>query len=213
MKSRGFKGNIRTIPQFGVDLELFRKTDFPGTTKEGFVVGFVGRPSLAKGIDTLFEAVSLAGPQFRLLIVTSSPKIPEEVLNLARAAGVWARTKFEVLVPHSKLPNFYNLMDVFVLPSRTTKTWVEQFGRTMIEAMACSLPVIGSSSGAIPEVIGKAGIVFPEGDSQALSSHLVKIANDQDLRLSLGQMGRELVKERYTFDQIARETVDFYRNL
>ena len=60
-------------------------------------------------------------------------------------------------------------MDVSVLPSLTRPNWKEQFGRTLAEAMSCETPVIGSDSGEIPHVIGDAGLIFKEGDAQALA--------------------------------------------
>ncbi len=67
---------------------------------------------------------------------------------------------------------FMNAIDVFVLPSRTTPRWKEQFGRVIIEAQACGTPVIGSDSGAIPEVVGKGGWIVPERDPPGLANAL-----------------------------------------
>lgn len=210
---RGFVGPLQIIPQFGVDTDLFRSVDRLPAAAEVLTVGFVGRLSLAKGVGTLFKAVSLAGSKFNLLVVTSSPKVPEEVINLAKLAGVWSRTRFEVSVPHSQLPAFYSLMSVFVLPSRTTATWKEQFGRTIVEAMACGVPVIGSNSGAIPELVGGVGLIFQEGDEKALARSLVKLAGDPQLREDLRRRGLALVNEKYSFEKLAQETANFYRSL
>ena len=81
-------------------------------------------------------------------------------------------------VGSTDMPAFFASIDVLVVPSRTMPTWKEQFGRVLVEAMACQTPVIGSDSGEIPHVIGDAGLVFPEGDAQALASHLLRLAGD-----------------------------------
>ena len=77
--------------------------------------------------------------------------------------------------------------DVLVGPSLTTPRWKEQFGRMLVEAMACGVPVIGSDSGEIPHVIGDAGIVVPEGDRVALCAAIARL---RDLR------GRPLRSQR-----------------
>ena len=76
--------------------------------------------------------------------------------------------RFLGLVPSTEAPRYYREIDVLVLPSLTRPNWVEQFGRVLIEAMACGVAVVGSSSGEIPWVIGDAGVIFPEGDADAL---------------------------------------------
>ena len=209
----GFKKDIHLIPQFGVDQNLFRNFDRRYAKGSGFVVGFVGRFSLDKGIDILFRSVSRLPVDVRLLLVTSSTVVPNSVWGLARANDLSERIRMETGIAHSRLPEFYNLMDVFVLPSRGTKTWMEQFGRTIIEAMACGAPVIGSDSGAIPEVIGTAGLIFREGSSDDLLARLTEVIQSDALRRRLSAAGQELVREKYTFDDLARRTVDYYLSL
>ncbi len=79
--------------------------------------------------------------------------------------------------------------------------------------MACEVPVIGSSSGEIPNVIGDAGLVFPEGDVTALRDALFELMNDPDLRVRLGQSGRARVLEHYTQQRIAAQTYGVYQQL
>jgi glycosyltransferase involved in cell wall biosynthesis len=104
-------------------------------------------------------------------------------------------------------------MDALVLPSRTTASWAEQFGHVLIEAMAAGVPVIGSSSGAIPEVIGEAGLVFPEGDAGALRVQLATLFDDPALRKRLVALGRARVDRLYTNERIARAQRDIYRQV
>ncbi len=111
------------------------------------------------------------------------------------------------------MPDFYRRLDVLALPSRTTPTWKEQFGRVLIEAMACGVPVVGSDSGEIPHVIGDAGLIFAEDDVAALRTHLQRLADDAVQRLHLGEMGRERVLARYTMARIAQETVAVYEQV
>jgi len=94
---------------------------------------------------------------------------------------------------------------VLVLPSLTTATWKEQLGRVLIEAMACGTPVIGSSSGAIPEVIDDSGLVFQERNIDALKRAIFSIKQDGALRPKLVEKGKRLVQEKYTWDAFGKK--------
>ena len=109
-----------------------------------------------------------------------------------------------------KVPEYVNCMDAMILPSRTTRDWVEFFGRVLIEGMACEVPVIGSNSGEIPHVIGDAGLVFPEDDADALAERIGQIACDSSLSAQLIQRGLERVKE-FTWETIAEGTYEAYQ--
>jgi glycosyltransferase involved in cell wall biosynthesis len=111
------------------------------------------------------------------------------------------------------MPAFYQGLDVFVLPSRTLPNWKEQFGRVLIEAMACAVPVVGSDSGEIPHVIGDGGLIFPEDDVEALHACLQQLAVDPAAREGLGAVGRARVLANFTMRAVAVQTVDLYHNL
>jgi glycosyltransferase involved in cell wall biosynthesis len=104
-------------------------------------------------------------------------------------------------------------MDCLVLPSRTTRKWKEQFGRVLIEAMACEVPVIGSDSGEIPNVIGDSGLVFKEGDVGDLSSKLEVLINNKDVRVELARKGRQRVLNNFTQEKAAEETYKIYQKM
>jgi glycosyltransferase involved in cell wall biosynthesis len=124
-------------------------------------------------------------------------------------------------VPHDQVPRYINLMDALVLPSETTyefKTmsaagWKEQFGHVLIEAMACKVPVIGSDSGEIPNVIGDAGLIFSEKDSKALQNCLRQIIERSDLANQLGEKGYKKTMAKYTNKALARELLAFYETI
>ncbi|HEV2352696.1 MAG TPA: glycosyltransferase family 4 protein, partial [Puia sp.] len=111
------------------------------------------------------------------------------------------------------VPDYLNCMDVLVLPSLTTPTWKEQFGRVLIEAQACEVPVVGSDSGAIPEVIGKAGLIFPESDAQGLKGHLQRLAASPSLGKKLGRQGRQRILNLFTNQIIADKIYRIYGRL
>ena len=76
--------------------------------------------------------------------------------------------------------------------------WMEQFGRVLIEAMACEAPVIGSSSGEIPRGIDDAGLIFPEGNAHELSARIRQLLDNPQLCTQLATKGRQRVLEHYT---------------
>jgi len=104
-------------------------------------------------------------------------------------------------------------LDALVLPSRTRPNWKEQFGRVLVEAMACGVPVIGSDSGEIPHVIGDAGLIFPEEQVEILRAHLARLLGDPGLRADLAQRGRERVLARFTQAQVASQTYQVYQTI
>jgi glycosyltransferase involved in cell wall biosynthesis len=101
---------------------------------------------------------------------------------------------------HDQMPDAYARMDVLVLPSRTTARWKEQFGRVIVEALWCGVPVVGSDSGEIPWLIGRTGggVTFPEGNVKALSGRLADLRADADLRARLGSEGRAAVARMFS---------------
>jgi glycosyltransferase involved in cell wall biosynthesis len=97
----------------------------------------------------------------------------------------------------------YKEVDAVVVPSLTTARWAEQFGRVIAEAMAAGKPVVGSRSGAIPEVIGNAGLVVDEGDGEGLAKALRSLLQDDDLRTRLGQAARLRFEQEFSVDVYA----------
>jgi glycosyltransferase involved in cell wall biosynthesis len=99
------------------------------------------------------------------------------------------------------------------LPSVSQPNWKEQFGRVLIEAMASGANVVGSTCGEIPNLIGEAGLVFPEGNIEALTQSLQRLQTDDALRQALRLKGRERVLTHFTQKRVAEETIKVYREM
>lgn len=210
--SKGYRGPYRVVPQFGVNPDLFHPPPRRDRGR-GFVIGSAGRRLVAdKGIDILLRAVAQLPGVWRLQIAGSGPE-QRALEQLARELGIAGRVQFDGVIPSAQMPAYLQQLDVLALPSRTLPNWKEQFGRVLIEAMACGVAVVGSDSGEIPNVIGDAGLIFPEEDDQALRAHLQALIEQEGLRDALGEAGRRRVLERYTQAQIAAQTVDVYREM
>ncbi|MGB9879889.1 MAG: glycosyltransferase, partial [Anaerolineae bacterium] len=158
------------------------------------------------------RAVSELPGNWRLRIVGDGPYRPA-LEALAKTLGIEGRVSFEPSIPSGEMPYFLNSLDVLVLPSLTRRNWKEQFGRVLVEAMACEVPVIGSSSGEIPHLIAEAGLVFPEGHIEALREALLQLMCNAELRAELGQRGRARVLAHYTQQRVAAETYAIYQQM
>jgi len=227
LRQRGYKGPIAVMPQLGVDESRFSPSPQPelaaelGIEPDDFVVGFVGRFVEEKGLLTLAKALArLRDRPWKWLLLGRGPL---QTLLMERAAenGIQDRLIWVESVPHDQVHRYINLMTTLVLPSETTykfKTltasgWKEQFGHVLIEAMACEVPVIGSNSGEIPNVIREVGLVFPEGDVTALQNCLASLMEQPDLRSKLGKLGYERAIAHYTNQALAKQLLDFYKQL
>ncbi len=126
------------------------------------------------------------------------------------SCGVRDRATFTGAIDFALVPDYFHKLDVMVIPTETTKRIREQFGRVIVEAMASGIPVIGSTCGAIPEVIGDAGLVFPEGDATALANSLRQTMLDEGLRERMKEMGLARVQQ-YSWDRVAEATFDLYQ--
>ncbi len=175
----------------------------------GFVIGYLGRLIKAKGVITLLQATAKLKREFTLLISGRGP-YKKNIIESAKKWGLGNKLVF-VEPSHQEVPNYINCMDVLVLPSFTTSRWAEQFGRVLIEAMACGIPVVGSSSGAIPWLIGDAGLIFQERDADSLGHQLERVMNDASLRNRLKNKGRERALVEFTWGKIAQKMHSVYQ--
>ena len=207
-RAKGYQGRLAVIPQFGVDPEAFSPA--PRPSGRGFVIGYVGHLVEQKGVDLLLEALSGLEGTWRAYVLGSGPE-DEALRNQSQALGLAHRVSFDDQIPSGQMPAYYHQLDALVVPSRTRPNWKEQFGRVIVEAMACGVPVIGSDSGEIPHVIGDAGLIFPEDQSEVLRAHLARMLGDPSLRKDLARRGRERVLDRFTQAQVAAQTYQVYR--
>lgn len=227
LMQRGYNGKIKVMPQLGVDENLFTPKLQPelseklNLNRSEFIIGFVGRFVPEKGIMTLLSALETIKHKEWKCLLLGRGELKDELLQKARAANLEDRIIIVESVPHHEVCNYINLMSTLVLPSETTykfKTltsvgWKEQFGHVIIEAMACQTPVIGSDSGEIPHVIGDAGMIFPEGDVDSLANCLTALMEDPELAHNLGQLGYAKAMSQYTNTALAKQQLDFYKEI
>jgi glycosyltransferase involved in cell wall biosynthesis len=213
LRAKGYHGPIAIIPQFGVDPDIFSPAQTEHAAGRPFAIGYAGGLVPEKGVGLLLEACAgLSGRDWVLEIVGSGPE-RGRLRRQAAALGQMDRVRFLGQQPSTALPEIYRRWHVLALPSISRPNWIEQFGRVLIEAMACGTPVIGSTCGEIPNVIGDAGLIFPEGDVNALRAALARLAADETLRGALAAAGRQRVLTQFTQTQVAAATYRVYQEM
>jgi len=213
---KGFGKDRLSVVPYGVDHLIYCRMEMPELKSElrldNYTIGYLGRLVKEKGIMDLLEAVSQLKCKVNLLFVGNG-ELRNKITVEGRLLGISEQIRIVDTIPSSRVPEYLNCMDCLVLPSRTTKKWKEQFGRVLIEAMACEVPVIGSDSGEIPNVISDCGLIFKEGDVNDLASKLELLINDYDLRVELAERGRQRVLNNFTQEKVAKETYKIYQTM
>jgi glycosyltransferase involved in cell wall biosynthesis len=215
LTSRGFTGARTRIIPMGVDATRFRPdSDWRREIRASYgwsddrpVVGFMGRFVPEKGPELLTRVLRGLPAGWRALFVGSGPLEP--------ALRAWAKpyggdVQFATGVGHDEVPRWLNAMDVLCAPSQTTPRWREQFGRMLIEAFACGVPVIASDSGEIPYVVGDAAIVVGEADEPSWTAALERVLGDAGFRQTLSARGRERAVSTFSWPVVARQHLAFF---
>lgn len=213
---------IHTIP-YGIDTDRFSPTEPSpeaqrrfGFEPEPCNLLYVGSLIERKGVRTLLHAYRLLTLSWdesdevpHLHFVGSGP-LREGLQRLCRRWETEDSVHFHGRVPFGDIDKVYNLADVFVIPSHATEQWQEQFGFVTAEAMASGLPVIGTQSGAIPEVIGGGGLMVPPANPTALSEVLEELCLHPERRTSLGKEARDRALRRYDSVKVAEQYEQVY---
>ncbi len=219
----------------GIDLEGWRRLDEPeivrslGIDPDRPAVVFVGRITRQKGLPYLLRAAALLPPEVQLILCAGAPDTPEimrEVTGLvtelqeSRTGVVW----IERILPRDELCAVLSASTVFVCPSV-----YEPLGIVNLEAMACGLPVVGTATGGIPEVVadgftghlvpieqaddGTGTPLDPERFVRDLADKLIETVQDPGLAALMGRAGRARAEQDFSWSNIADRTLEVYRSL
>jgi len=233
------KGREILLPN-GVEREEFERDPlFPEKAeRETSRILFVGAVSPQKGVHVLldaFRAVRERFPEATLDIIGPQGTYPlSEVYSLADPRkvaaiqglfdGAYANRlkesvpvdlpsgiRFRGKIPREELLEHYYSADVFVFPS----LWDEGFGLPPVEAMAAGLPVVATTSGAVPETVieGETGFLVGKGDPEALADRLCMLLSRPALRIQIGVAGRKRVLDRFTWDRTGQKASELYRSM
>jgi glycosyltransferase involved in cell wall biosynthesis len=176
------------------------------------VFGVVGRIVAERGIDLLFDALADVYGDWRVHIVGVGPA--QEALEAqAQRLGLSSRIVWQGGIPRAELGPFWAEVDAFVAPSRSTSNWVEPTGSLVLEAMTHGIAPIVSRCGALPDVVGDAGMIFDENDRDALSRALSRIVEDPARCRAMGAAARQRALEHYGDGPIAERTIAVWRQV
>jgi glycosyltransferase involved in cell wall biosynthesis len=216
---RGYDARPHRVISLGVDTEHFRpdpaareavRCDLEWRGSGPPVIGFLGRFVPEKGVPHLMRVLGGLRVPWRALFVGSGP-LEGEIR--AWASGHGGRVRVCTRVRHAEVPRYLNAMDILCAPSQTTPRWREQFGRMLVEAFACGLPVVGSDSGEIPHVLSDAGVVLAEADEAAWRLTLASLLDSPGRRGELAARGLERARQRYAWPVIARQHLRFFEEV
>ena len=211
-------GKVRVVP-CGVDPSAFSASG-PSVPKDvRHRILSVGRLVPRKGVDIAIDALARlvkAGEDAELVVLGSSGGSAEadpEIARLAesaRASGVADRVRFMGQVDQAELPRWYRSADAVVCTP-----WYEPFGIVPLEAMGCGVPVVAAAVGGLRDTVVDegTGLLVPPFDADATAAAISRLFDDEELRSELGRAGRERVRTKYTWRQVARETAEVYERL
>jgi len=200
----GYQGPVRPIG-YGVDRQTFACRRSPLATQsptKQLRIGYVGRIVEEKGLDDALEAIACTQSRVTLAIMGEGPH-EGRFHRRAAALGLADRVEMRGWGPPAEVASFLHGLDVLILLTRTSRSVVEQFGRVIVEAQSCGIPVIGSSCGAIPSVVGAGGWIVPERSPEKLAPLLDRIANDRDALRAKAQLAQRNVSTRFTYEVVA----------
>jgi len=216
------------IVRVGVDLSRFKYQKlnikyqkYKSNIKNNLIILFVGRLVEEKGVMELYEAfknikhetcnMKHKNTKIKLKIIGEG-NLKEKLINKIKKDKLEENVSIEKK-SYQEMPKAYQEADILVVPSRTSKTWEEQYGMILVEAMASGLPVVAFRSGAIFEVLGNVGILVDEGDVDNLTKTIFTLINNNDLRIKLGKMGRERVEKEFDREKISKKIERIYKEL
>ena len=178
---------------------------------KNIVINFTGRIVERKGINVLINAFAKAGNLLQsssALIIIGAGSDEDKLRNLVSELRINNNVRF---LGHSReVVKYYQASDIFVLPS-----YAEGMPNSLLEAMSCGLPVIASRIGGVVDVVedGKSGVLVEPGDVSGLTSAMIKLIADVELRQRLGAEARRRIVEGFSIERAADEYIKLYREL
>ncbi|MFA5355801.1 MAG: lipopolysaccharide heptosyltransferase II [Candidatus Omnitrophota bacterium] len=205
---------VRMIPR-SVDLDKFRYIAPKDKRKDEFNVGIIGRITPIKGHSHFIKAMAYVArsvPRLKIWIIgdasASKEAYKEQVQVLVKRLGLWHCTQF--LGNQRDIPGILAHLDLLVLAT----TSHEAFGRVIVEAQACGVPVVATRVGGVIDIIEdhKTGLLVPPADPVSIADAAIKIYRDLELSQELAEHAYKKVKDKYNVDLMAQSTLDVYKD-
>ncbi|MBI2575141.1 glycosyltransferase family 4 protein [Candidatus Woesearchaeota archaeon] len=219
---QGIKRNVAVIPH-GTDPSLFRHSRKDKALAESLsipdgnmVLMTCCRVAKKKNIEAVIRLLpELEGATYIVAGPVSDTQYYRELKELASDLGVSERVIFAGAVEYGKLSKYYNLSDIYIMPSiEPTRGDIESFGIAYLEAASCGKPIIASKYAGAADIIKKHKIGFvvdPRNKNQMLRKVKLLLSNKK-LRERMGRNGRKLVVKEYNWKNVARKTLHAYKD-
>ncbi|WP_337864984.1 glycosyltransferase [Ignavibacterium sp.] len=205
---------IRIIP-FGVDTHVFKPFEVKKIFEENtLVIGCVKSLSFKYGIEYLIDAFQIIKkklPERKIkLLLVGDGLLKNDLMNRAKKNNIDNDVVFFGAVPHSKVPEMYNMIDIAVFPS----VW-ESFGVSNLEAASCGIPQVASNVGGFPEIIedAKTGILVEPANPTSIAEQVIKLINDEDIRIKMGKAAREKVITEFDWNKNVVQMIIEYEKI
>jgi len=189
----------------GIDTETF-SPNWGKKRAENRLLTVISGNIAVKGLNYLLDAVAILRQQHCVeLVVIGKGADNPTTRKLAAQLGIFDYVKFIGEVTTEELADHYRTATIVVVPST-----YEGFGLPAAEAMACGAPVVATTAGALPEVVGDAGLLVPPGDVRALAAAISALLNNEERRRLLGEAGHRRITQNFNWETAARRTLDIY---
>jgi glycosyltransferase involved in cell wall biosynthesis len=202
----------------GIDTEIYTIDEEVSRRRDGLIM-VANTDDRKKGVLYLLQALQLLREDgVKLTLADDAERHPSSVedvgplpsygFKLVRSLNLDGMVRFTGRLTREELAQHYSSAQIAVVPSI-----YEGFGIPAAEAMACGTPVIATTGGALPEVVGNAGILVPPRDAEALATAIKQLLNDKEMQRRMSEAGRQRVKEKFNWEQAARQTLEVYQEV
>jgi len=202
----------------GIDTQIYSMNEEVSQNRDGLIM-VANTDDRKKGVLYLLQALQLLGTdKIKLTIVDDAERhssyiedvgpLPSYGFKLVRKLNLDGMVHFTGRLTREELAQHYSTAQIAVVPSL-----YEGFGLPAAEAMACGTPVIATTGGALPEVVGDAGILVPPGSTDALAAAIKQLLNDKQAQQRMSEAGKKRVREKFNWEQAARKTLEVYQEV
>jgi len=209
--------NLRVVYN-GIDTQIYSRNKEVSQNRDGLIM-VANTDDRKKGVLYLLQALQMLGKdKIKLTIVDDAERhssyiedvgpLPSYGFKLVRKLNLDGMVHFTGRLAREELAQHYSAAQIAIVPSL-----YEGFGLPAAEAMACGTPVIATTGGALPEVVGDAGILVPPGRADALATTIKQLLNDKQAQQRMSEAGTKRVKEKFSWEQAARKTLEVYQEV
>jgi len=202
----------------GIDTDIFSMNEKASQASDGLIM-VANTDDRKKGVLYLLQALQLLRKDgIKLTIVDDADRhssyiedvgpLPSYGFKLVRKLNLDGLVHFTGRLTREEMVKRYSAAKIAVVPSL-----YEGFGLPAAEAMACGVPVIATTGGALPEVVGDAGILVPPRNADALAAAIKQLLADKQAQQRMSEAGRKRVREKFSWEQAARKTLEVYQEV